>query len=64
MSGRVRQRRLRERRSRGVRVIAVELSDEALKEAERQGRIYEHEMKDPEALSKALGFMIEDALGL
>ena len=54
-----RMRQLRERRARGVRVIAIEIDVDLLNALEQSGLLGQDEIDDPSALAFALSMLIE-----
>ena len=56
----VRMRRLRERRARGARVVAIEVNEDLLEILEKLGLVGPDEADDPTALSFALLMVLED----
>lgn len=63
MSAAERQRRRRERRRCGLRVVPVEMDQEALAELVRSGVLSDADMADSELLSQSLGELFSALLG-
>ena len=57
-----RQRRLRERRARGVRVVDVEVDVDLLETLARLGLVGPEEVDDPGALAFALAMLIAETI--
>ena len=57
----LRQRRLRERRARGARIVAVEVDTDLLEILEQLGLVDPAEVDDPTALSFALLMLLSEA---
>ncbi len=57
-----RMRRLRERRARGARVVAVEVDVDLLENLVRLGLVDRDEVDDPAALAFALYMLLEEAV--
>ena len=57
-----RMRRLRERRARGVRVVAVEIDADLLEALSELGLIDPDDADDPGALAFALAMLLEEAI--
>ena len=57
-----RMRRLRERRARGARVVAVEVDVDLLENLVRLGLVGRGEVDDPAALAFALYMLLEEAV--
>jgi pimeloyl-CoA synthetase len=60
----MRQRRLRDRRDRGVRAVLIEVSDATLAELIRRRLVMPEEIENPAAIAFAIGAALEDILGL
>ncbi len=58
----LRQRRLRERRRRGAKIISVEVDADLLENLERLGLIDAAEVADPGALSFALSMLLSEVV--
>lgn len=63
LSAAERQRRHRERRKCGLRVVPVEMDQEALAELVRAGVLSDEDLTDSELLSRSLGELFEKLLG-
>lgn len=57
-----RMRRLRERRVRGVRIVAVEIDENLLADLTELGLIGSNEADDPDALSFGLAMLLSEAV--